>query len=328
MSRIDTTNTTTNINSNLNIDETQGGKLAKAISDKLGTDSGITSVSYTNGKLEIKHTLGSIDALANKLQELAFSNAEMKAILGENVSNVSFKLNDNGEITLSTTDAAGKTTSKTGSISDFDIRELMKLLISAFSELRTADRDRALNVLNATVAALDTKIAAMEDAKEEQFKSALTSAIGSIVSGVCSIGMTAIGTAVSVKGLNKSYSVEPEFQVVNGAREMVNIQEVNVAKAAGEKVSTIGHAISSSAQGVGQIVNGTNGAIAAAYSAGKAEADIEATKADALLEILRQAQEQYSKGNDSLQQFIDKVLNIMQQLLQSASQTEKSVTAI
>ena len=79
---------------------------------------------------------------------------------------------------------------------------------------------------------------------------------------------------------------------------------------------------------LGKIIEGAAGISAAGHSLAKSEADIEGTKADALLEILRTAQEQYRKGSDSLQQFIDKILTIMQQLLQSASQTEKAVANI
>ena len=79
---------------------------------------------------------------------------------------------------------------------------------------------------------------------------------------------------------------------------------------------------------LGKIIEGSAGVDAAVHGLAKSEADIDAAKADALLEILRQAQDQYTKGSDSLQQFIDKILNIMQQLLQSASQTEKAVANI
>lgn len=256
----------------------------------------------------------------------------------------------------------------------------MKLLIAAFSELRSADRERALNVLTATVAALETKISQLETAKEEQYKAAMANAIGSIVSGALSIGMTIIGSGLSIAGLRKKSGTDASFETKNATKgdiknsdlldgsdikpdtsnisktssktsdplddsdiklnpqkadksEItdagdVTIQSTNKNESAHPAYSIIGDAFSRSAQGVGQITTGISGILSAIYSANKTEADIEVTKADALLEILKQAQEQYTKGTDSLQQFIDKVLNVMQQLLQSASQTERSIANI
>ncbi len=211
------------------------------------------------------------------------------------------------------------------SITDFDIRELMKLLIAAFSELKTADRERALNVLNATVSALETKIAAMETAKKEAYDAAIANAVGSIVSGALSVGTSLAGGICSLKGLKEIKTQAAHF---SGDGNKITKEAISAAGIMSNKYSIIGQTLSGSAQGVGQMVSGGAGVASAIYSANKAEAEIEQTKADALLEILRQAQDQYNKGSDSLQQFIDKVLNIMQQLLQSAAQTEKSVTNI
>lgn len=79
---------------------------------------------------------------------------------------------------------------------------------------------------------------------------------------------------------------------------------------------------------LGKIIEGSANIESAKSQVEATNARIEQTQADATIEVLKQAQEQYTKGNDSLQQFIDKVLNIMQQLLQSAAQTEKSVANI
>lgn len=212
------------------------------------------------------------------------------------------------------------------SITDFDIRELMKLLVAAFAELKTADRERALNVLNSTVSALETKIAAMETAKEEQYKAAIANAIGSIVGGGLSV-ITSITAGVSSgKGLSniRKKNNEAKFET---AQKGINYNPNN-SKSEDSRWSIAGQTLFSSSQGIGQIVSGAAGIFAAKYSEAKTEAEIMQTRADALLEILRQAQDQYTKGSDSLQQFIDKVLNIMQQLLQNAAQTEKSIANI
>ena len=78
---------------------------------------------------------------------------------------------------------------------------------------------------------------------------------------------------------------------------------------------------------LGKIIEGSAGAASAAYGAQKSEADIEATKMDALLEILRQANEQYRKSDNEGAEIINKLLNMMQQLIQSAAQTERATAA-
>ena len=82
--------------------------------------------------------------------------------------------------------------------------------------------------------------------------------------------------------------------------------------------------LNNAAMPVSKIIEGTGGVFSAIYSADATQANIEATKVDALLEILRQAQDQYTKGSTSLQEFINKVLNVMMQLIQAAAQAEIS----
>ena len=91
------------------------------------------------------------------------------------------------------------------------------------------------------------------------------------------------------------------------------------------KSGAVADFLSSASMPLGKIIEGGANIGAAEHGLAKSAAEIDQTQADALLEILRQAQDQYSKGSTSLQQFIDKILNTMQQLLQSASQTERAI---
>ena len=316
MSEVNNNTTTVSIHldSALGISNTEGTNLANILNNNLNNKYGIEEITYTNGQLEIKGTNLAVDAMAEKLKTAAFNTEEMKAFLGNDIQSCQFKQNDDGTFTLTTNGV-----SETKKITDFDIRELMKLLIAAFAELRTADRDRALNVLNAVVAAFETKIEAMETAKEEQFKAAMASAIGQIVSGAASITMSGIGALASLKG--------PKQKTTN-IFDSENTKQVIGQETSMTKSGILAEFLTSSAMPIGKIIDGFAGVAGATFSAAKTGADIEATRADQLLEVLKQAQDQYTKGNDSLQQFIEKVLSIMQQLLQSASQTEKAVANI
>ena len=310
-----------NLDATLGISDTEAANLEQKLKTNLVGKDGITDISYINGQLEVKGTGISGDALADKLQSIVFSSDEMKAFLGEDVKDVAFKQNLDGTITLTTNGV-----SDTKKMSDFDIRELMKLLIAAFSEIQTADRERALNVLTATVTALENKIDAMERAAKEQYNSAIASAVGQIVSGCVGTVMAVGGGICSGVGLVRQRSGKTMGFATEG--KGTTLDGFDVTKAPSSHWSNVGQTISGVSMPLGKIIEGSANADSAVHGLAKSEADIEATKADALLEILRTAQEQYKKGSDSLQQFIDKILNIMQQLLQSASQTEKAVANI
>lgn len=315
MSSVDNTNTVNiNLDATLGISDTEAANLVSTLKTNLVGKDGITDISYVNGQLEVKGTDISVDTLAAKLQSIVFSSDEMKTFLGEDVKDVTFKQNLDGTITLTTNGV-----SDTKKISDFDIRELMKLLIAAFSELMTADRERAANVAAATVAALESKISAMETAAQEQYKSAIASAIGQIASGVVSITASGLGAYHAHKG--PKTETKPNFSGTNKDQDIGS--ETFTTKS-----GMLADLFNNSAVPLGKIIEGMASIDAAEHGLAKSEADIEAAKADALLEVLRQAKDQYTKGSDSLQQFVDKILNIMQQLLQSASQTEKAVANV
>ena len=309
-----------NLDATLGISDTEAANLEQKLKTNLVGKDGITDISYINGQLEVKGTGISGDALADKLQSIVFSSDEMKAFLGEDVKDVAFKQNLDGTITLTTNGV-----SETKKMSDFDIRELMKLLIAAFSEIQTADRERALNVLTATVTALENKIDAMERAAKEQYNSAIASAVGQIVSGCVGTVMAVGGGICSGVGLLGKLANKTKFNTSNSSSLLSKFQ---MSKEASKGWEIAGNTFSSASMPLGKIIEGSANVDAAKHGLAKSEADIDVAKEDALLEILKQAQDQYTKGSDSLQQFIDKILNIMQQLLQSASQTEKAVANI
>ena len=322
MTEVNNTNNTININldATLGINDDEAGKLVQKLHNNITQNDGIEKVSYVNGQLEVTYKEGKeadIDALTAKLQQLAFSSDEMKDIFGEDIKNVKFKENSDGTITLISND-----TPITKKITDFDIRELMKLLIAVFSELRTADRERALNILNSIVATFEQKIAQMEIAKQEQFKAAMATAIGQIAGGCITILGAGIGAYSTSKNFNAKPKSENNVNIKNGQTQINNQSDLKKGSGAA------GQFFSSTAMSGGQIISGLAAIHSAFYTANVAEANIATASLDQALEVLKQAQEQYTKGNDSLQQFIDKVLNVMMQLLQSASQTEKAVANI
>ena len=336
-----------NFDATLGISDTEAANLEQKLKTNLVGKDGIKDISYVNGQLAVEYEKGkeaSVDTLAAKLQGIVFSSDEMKAFFGEDVKDVAFKKNLDGTITLTTNGV-----SETKKMSDFDIRELMKLLIAAFSELLTADRERALNVLTATVTAFENKIDAMETAAQEQYNSAIASAIGQIAGGCITVLGSIIGSSCTGASLGKNLKADKmqkdlDVDLKKGNVTMENdntkidqaltddqldqAKEIQDLRESSPKCGTAGQFFSGTAMASGQIVSGIAAWISAADAKDKSEADIDSTKADQLLEILKQAQAQYTKGNDSLQQFIDKVLSIMQQLLQSASQTEKAVANI
>ena len=264
----------------------------------------------------------------HKVLENVLNLPEIQEYFGEQLKNISYSVEPAGAITadsvitLNSMDQSGKVTTKKGTLSDFDLRELMKLLISTFGELRTADRERALNILTAVVAAIETKISAMEKERDAQYAAAVKQAVGQIVGGIATGICAFAGGACNIFGGPKSKTITKGKQTGDGNTQITQ-QETHLSKS-----GIIGDMVSGMAMPLGKIIEGSANIESAKSQVEATNARIEQTQADATIEVLKQAQEQYTKGNDSLQQFIDKVLNIMQQLLQSAAQTEKSVANI
>ena len=202
-------------------------------------------------------------------------------------------------------------------VTDYDVRELMKLLIQAFAELMSTQRQSDLNALTGIVNTLAQKIDAMEDAKSAQFKSTLASAIGSIVAGSITVGMAAGSAIASAWGPNQTKYSKFDYKHEN----------VNLFKEFTEttKSGALSEFLGQSAQGVGQVTGSIGQIFSAVYANDKSEAEISQTIADATLEVWRKAQEQGQKTTEALINFINNLLSMMQQLNQNVSSTEKSI---
>ena len=290
----------------------EGSKVQKGKLGKL-EGGGIVGVTYEDG-----------DKFVSKREEMKGGlMAEKLAERGMNALNEGFAAMDGA---VNTSSKAEGTTSVFGSyksVSDFDIRELMKLLIQAFSTLMSTQRQADLNALEGIVTTLAAKIEAMEDAKEAQYKSTLTNAIGSIVAGSVSVVFAAGSAIASGVGLYQSNHLDPSIQ--NLTRKTANFDQTKKMENAGQGWTIGGKAAGESAGGLNQITMGITNIISAGQAADKAQAEIRQTTADAMLEVWRKAQDQGQKSTESLMQFITSLLNMMQQLQQSVSATEKAV---
>ena len=193
----------------------------------------------------------------------------------------------------------------------------MKLLIQAFAELMSTQRQADLNTLTGIVNTLAEKIDAMEDAKSAQFKSTLASAIGSIVAGSITVGMAAGSAVASAWGPSQVVKASGKTDAFSSGIEKSFTETT--------KSGALAEALGGSAQGAGQATSGIGQIVSAVYANDKSEAEISQTVADATLEVWRKAQEQGQKTTEALMQFINNLLSMMQQLNQSVSSTEKAV---
>ena len=201
--------------------------------------------------------------------------------------------------------------------SSLDIRGLMKLLIQAFSQFFSTQRTLDLNTITQIQAAMEAKISAMEKEKDESYKAAMTQAIGSIVSGAISVGAGLI-SFVGAFGSTKNIK-EPGGQGTNsqgGGQEITTIVKDGLARAG---------ASADAVNACGQITNGVAGIMSADYTANAKEAQIEQTKQDAILEVLKKMQQDGSEQTKQLMDYISRLLSMIQELQQSAAQTERTI---
>ena len=232
---------------------------------------------------------------------------------------------------------------KKPTISDFDIRELMKLLIKAFSQLMNSQRQVTLNTITNIVTALKAKVKDMEKSRNENFNAALASAIGGIVSGA----LQAAGGAFSLVGSGKTQSQTPKVEGnqktslstqsqsatenagTSTHNKALSDSSVEIAKKSEEKViefddgkmKAIGEIFKSS----GGIFNSIATIISADFQAKAKGADIDSAIQDALMEVLRKMQDEGSNEFKQLIQFISTLLQMLHELQQNASSTEQTI---
>ena len=293
----------------------------------------ITSISYTAGEGEkksikeqdVREFLKSIETWGDTIDVMKLTQ-EMAEKLGIGCQNVVKALGafieqmaSNMTLSKETTEEDLKIESliKQGALSDFDIRELMKLLIKAFSQLINAQREITVNNIRGIMDALQTKIEQMAKSRDENYNAAIAQATAQIVSGCIQVLGSVLAMAGASAGKNAS--------TVKGGSNTENVGALKQFFGRSLFSACDGQAILKLADGLGQIVTGATGGIAAGYQAEAKNADIEATKADALMEVLRKMQEENTNQLKELMDFISTLLRVMQELGQNASATEKSI---
>lgn len=212
-----------------------------------------------------------------------------------------------------------------GNFSSFDIRELMKLLIQAFAQFFSTQRELDLATTSQIQQAMETKIAAMEKEKDETYKAAMAQAIGSIVSGALSVwaGLVSVGAGTMnlLGGLSGSGALA-------GVTEKGATLTNQTAKGTTKMIETFANITNASAQlinGLGGIANGVSGMVSAGHTKDAKDAQIEQTTQDATLEILKKMEQEGSEQTKQLMEFITRILSMIQELQQSAAQTEKTI---
>lgn len=201
-------------------------------------------------------------------------------------------------------------TSKT--ITDDDIRSLMKELIKVFTMLVNCQRQGELNDINGIMAALEAKISSMEEARDEAYKSAMASAISNMVSGAFSIagglaqGNLAIGK-INLKGSNTNFNG-------TGVRTAIT----DAAKSTQQDYSNHIQAIGTLTQGCQQLAQASGGIAAAGYNQDQQDAEIAKEEATALLEFWKQNEQMDDKEQESFFNFLKTILSILQEYRQNS----------
>ena len=246
------------------------------------------------------------------------------------------------------------------SFSDYDIRELMKMLIQAFSQLMTSQRQSDLNTINGIIQALETKIASMEQSRDAYYKASIVTAVGSLITGALQIAGAAAQLAKTGKALKTKNEAKvgttqtatqskPTDKTIPEAASQSNstddpylgirelFAEESPTPQAGTKVEISpdmlqkemndGRAISDILNGAGGVSNAIAALISAGYTSEAKTTEIETAKTDALLEVLRKAQENGSSALRQLLEFISKLLSTMQELQQNVASTERTIVA-
>lgn len=320
---------------NQNTDEKIKTNLSKALES-----GGISGISYVGKENSQKTVSDAKDNLsANLLTEdpkktesmvsslcCGLSASELKGI-GENAMGA-LKGITNLAAQISTTAPESNTSPttvdnllKNSDLSLLDIRGLMKLLIQAFSQFFTTQRSLDLNTINQIEAAMEAKISAMEKEKDEAYKAAMSSAIGSIVAGavsVCAGVVSCVGGALSACGKTIKDPQAVAGTAAGATRKVIS--QDGFAKA-GAIVTAVGKTV----EGFSNISSGVAGIFSANYQSNEKDAQIEQTKQDAVLEILKKMQNDGSDQTKQLMDFISRLLSMIQELQQSAAQTEKTI---
>ena len=223
-------------------------------------------------------------------------------------------------------------------VTDGDMRELLKLLIMAFAQLITTQRENDLLNLNNLMSAFQAKIKDMETSRDKQYKAAITQAVTGIVMGAVALGLTIAGTAMQMRSasntMNENKAIDANNQQLLDKHKagQITSQEFKtcfkkLADIATQSQFMIGGAMTSGGQAASQIAQGIAGVVSAYQQRDAKDADIAAEAEAMVMEIVRKAQEQNQSTAKALMDFINNLLSMIQQLIQNASQTERTIAA-
>ena len=221
--------------------------------------------------------------------------------------------------TSETNSAQSVASAKSKTITDDDIRSLMKELIKVFTMLVNCQRQGELNDINGIMAALEAKISSMEEARDEAYKSAMASAISNMVSGAFSIagglaqGKLAI-CKINLKGSNTNFNQIGGGTAITGA-----------AKSTQQDYSNHIQAIGTLTQGCQQLAQASGGIAAAGYNQDQQDAEIAKEEATALLEFWKQNEQMDDKEQESFFNFLKTILSILQEYRQNTANAETNI---
>ena len=271
---------------------------------------------FADGK-NLRDALGANPILGNKLANLLGCEAdELPTVLSDLNKSVTNLPNILAGLLVSSEDKQFQKLVNTGLlaaepslkvVNDSDMRELLKLLIAVLAQMLTTQRQNDLLNLNNLMSSFEAKISDMEKSKDEQYKAAWTQAVVGIVMGAVSLTMTFVGTAMQTRA---------------GYNSMANNTKLEA-----DPQYTIGSALSQSSQFVNSIGNAIGTWCAAKDQQEAKEMDIKAEAEAMVMEIVRKAQEQNQSVAKSLTDAIMSLLSFIQQLIQNASQTERTIAA-
>lgn len=204
-------------------------------------------------------------------------------------------------------------------VRDSDLRDLLKLLIAAFAQLNNTQRMTDLVALQGLVEACKAKIDQMKIAAKAQYDAAKKQAIGQIVGGALSIaisGASLAGAAYYAKGLNGSLQKQ--------VTEQNKVITKNTPAQCDANMKAF-QAVGGMAQPVGGITTGITSWVAAGDTKEKSAAEIQQEQLNLAMEIMRKALDQCSSSKKELMEAIQQMIQFIQQLIQQAAATEKTI---
>ena len=294
---------------------------------------------FADGK-NLRDALGANPILGNKLANLLGCKAdELPTVLSDFNKSVTNLPNILAGLLVSFEDKQFQKLVNTGLlaaepslkvVTDGDMRELLKLLIAVLAQMLTTQRQNDLLNLNNLMSSFEAKIKDMKTSRDKQYSAAMTSAVTSIVMGFVSLALTVVGTVIqmrsaanTIKG-SKDVSRELEEGTITEIKAQAKLKSLDVSN---QPQFTLGGAMTSGGQTASQMAQGIAGVVSANQQRDAKDADIKAEAEAMVMEIVRKAQEQNQSVAKSLTDAIMSLLSFIQQLIQNASQTERTIAA-